>query len=196
MLNVRRSATVVKLSLALQLIALISSGAGAADHKPPQVGDKAQDFQLMTLDGNRVKLSEQVKSGPIVLVVLRGYPGYQCPLCTKQFGDFLQAAEMLKKSSASVVFVYPGPSDKLKERAKEFVQGKDYPNHFQLVLDPDYEFTNAYGLRWDAKGETAYPSTFVIDSEQKVTFAKVSKTHGDRSSASEVTKALQLTRKK
>jgi len=196
MFNIRRNATVLRLFLSLQLIGLISSGAGAADHKPPQVGDEAQDFQLTTLDGNRVKLSEQVKSGPIVLVVLRGYPGYQCPLCTKQFGDYLQAAEMLKKSSATVVFVYPGPADKLKERAKEFVQGKDYPNHFQLVLDPDYEFTNAYGLRWDSRGETAYPSTFVIDGQLKVTFAMVSKTHGNRSSAAEVVKALQVTRQK
>ena len=57
-------------------------------------------------------------------------------------------------------------------------------------LDPDYKFTNAYHLRWDAKAETAYPSTFVIDAERKVQFAKVSKSHGDRASADEVLEAL------
>jgi hypothetical protein len=57
-------------------------------------------------------------------------------------------------------------------------------------MDPDYKFTNAYRLRWDAPRETAYPSTFVIDRERKVRFAKVSKTHGGRATASEVLKAL------
>jgi alkyl hydroperoxide reductase subunit AhpC len=51
------------------------------------------------------------------------------------------------------------------------------------VIDPDYSFTRAYGLRWDAKGETAYPSTFIIDKHQKVRFGHISKEHGDRVSA-------------
>lgn len=79
-----------------------------------------------------------------------------------------------------MVFVYPGPAKGLKDRAAEFVKGKDYPAHFAILLDPDYTFTTAYGLRWDAKNETAYPSTFVIDRKRTVTFAKVSTTHGDR----------------
>jgi peroxiredoxin len=51
------------------------------------------------------------------------------------------------------------------------------------VVDPDYTFTNAYGLRWDAPRETAYPSTFVIDRARRVRFAHISHTHGDRVSA-------------
>ena len=85
-----------------------------------------------------------------------------------------------------MVFVYPGPADKLKDRAAEFFKGKDYPAHFTILLDPDYTFTNAYGLRWDAKNETAYPSTFVLDAKRKVTFAKVSTTHGDRARTDDV----------
>ncbi len=89
-----------------------------------------------------------------------------------------------------MLFVYPGPADKLKAHAGEFAKGKDYPEEFQFLLDPDYTFTDAYGLRWDAKAETAYPSTFVLDGKRKVTFAKVSKTHGDRAKVDEVLKAL------
>ncbi len=156
----------------------------------PKVGGEAKDFELTAIGGEKVKLSKAAESGPVVLVVLRGYPGYQCPLCTRQVGEFLGKADEFKKAGAQVVLVYPGPAEKLKERAGEFVKGKDYPAHVTLLLDPDYAFTNAYGLRWDAPNETAYPSTFVIDSKRKVLFAKTSTTHGDRAKVGDVLKAL------
>lgn len=87
------------------------------------------------------------ESGPVVLVVLRGYPGYQCPLCTKQVAEFVAKAEQFKAAKARVLFVYPGPADDLKTHADEFVRGKDYPAEFTFLLDPDYAFTKQYGLR-------------------------------------------------
>lgn len=156
----------------------------------PKVGEEAKDFELTALGGENVKLSKLTEGGPVVLVVLRGYPGYQCPICTKQFAEFRGKADEFKAAGARVVFVYPGPAEKLKEHAGEFVKGKDYPAHFHFLLDPDYAFTTAYGLRWDAKNETAYPSTFVIDGMRKVTFAKVSTTHGDRAKVDDVLKAV------
>jgi peroxiredoxin len=156
----------------------------------PKVGDEAKDFELASIGGERVKLSKVTEGGPVVLVVLRGYPEYQCPLCTKQFAEFRGKADEFKKAGAQVLFVYPGPADGLKDKAAEFVKGKDYPAHFTILLDPDYTFTNAYGLRWEAKNETAYPSTFVIDGKRKVEFAKVSSTHGDRAKVDDVLKAL------
>lgn len=161
-----------------------------AGEKPPAVGDKAPDFELTALGGTKAKLSQLSETGPVVLVVLRGYPGYQCPLCTKQFQEFLGRADEFKATGAKVLFVYPGPSDKLQERADEFVKGKDYPEHFQILLDPDYVFTTAYGLRWDEKGETAYPATFVVDGHRVIAFASISKSHGGRAKAEEVLKAL------
>ena len=67
----------------------------------------------------------------------------------------------------------------------------DLPDHFQMVVDPDYEFTNKYNLRWEARRETSYPSTFVIGKDGKVLYATVSKTHGGRPRTSNVVKALK-----
>ena len=178
------------LAVGLLLAAVLGCSPVTGAEKPPAVGDEAKDFELKSLGGETVKLSKQTDAGPVVLVVLRGYPGYQCPLCTRQVGELLGKADDLKKAGAKVLLVYPGPADKLKEHAAEFVKGKDYPDHFQILLDPDYSFTTAYRLRWDAKGETAYPSTFVIDGKRKVKFAKVSTTHGDRSKSDDVLKAI------
>ncbi len=156
----------------------------------PKVGEEAKDFELTSLGGEKVKLSKMTDAGPVVLLVLRGNPGYQCPLCSAQVGEFLGKAKELKAAGATVLLVYPGPAEKLKEKAAEFVKGKDYPDHFQILLDPDYAFTDDYGLRWNAKNETAYPSTFVLDMKRKIAFAKISSEHGDRSKIADVLKAI------
>jgi peroxiredoxin len=156
----------------------------------PQVGSMASDFTLRTLDDRSVRLSNLTAKSDVVLVVLRGWPGYQCPFCTRQAHDFVSSAEKLKAAGVQVVMVYPGPADDLKAHATEFLQNKDWPNDFLFVLDPDYTFTKSYGLRWDAPRETAYPSTFIIGKDGKVFFARVSKQHGGRVSADTVLKTL------
>lgn len=161
----------------------------AAD-KPPQVGDKAADFELASVTGAKVQLSKVASQGPVVLIVLRGFPGYQCPVCNQQVGQYLAQAEKLKVAGAQVLLVYPGPSDGLAQKAQEFIADKTIPAHFQLFVDPDYTFTNAYHLRWDAAGETAYPSTFVIQKDLKVVYSKVSQEHGGRSKPEDILKAL------
>ena len=45
---------------------------------------------------------------------------------------------------------------------------------------------NAYGLRWNAPKETAYPSTFILNNKGIVHYAKISQGHGDRSKAADV----------
>ena len=166
-------------------------GTVSAAEEPPKVGAEAVDFELTDVQGHLIKLHSVLEKGPVVLVVLRGYPGYQCPVCNKQVGELLSQAENLKLAGSQVLIIYPGPSKGLSERAKEFIKDKSIPDHFHLLLDPDFTFTNRYGLRWDAPNETAYPSTFVIGKNKKVVFAKVSRSHGGRSSAKEVLSALK-----
>lgn len=156
----------------------------------PKAGETAPDFELSLVEGEKVKLSTLASENPVVLVVLRGNPGYQCPYCSSQFQQFLGKAKEFKDAGARVLFVYPGPSDKLKEHALAFAKGKDVPAHFQVALDPDYSFTNAYHLRWDAPNETAYPAAFVLDKNRKILFSKTSMSHGNRAAAEELLKAI------
>lgn len=162
-----------------------------AEQKEPAVGDKAKDFTLKTLDAKDVTLAEKLKSGTAVVVFLRGYPGYQCPLCSRQVGELISRAKDIEATGASVVLIYPGSADKLKERAKEFLNGKELPAPLVLVTDEDMKAVKDWSLRWDAKNETAYPSTFVVDKGGVIRFAKISKTHGGRTSAQEVIDAVK-----
>jgi len=54
--------------------------AAAVKNSTPKVGDIASDFELSDLNDKSIKLSSLSEKGSLVLVVLRGYPGYQCPL--------------------------------------------------------------------------------------------------------------------
>src|SRR4051812_35408652 len=173
------------------LVSLFLAAAPFASAATPQVGDPAPDFTLRTLNDRAITLKSLVEKSPVVLVVLRGWPGYQCPMCTKQVHDLTAHAAEFKERGAQVLMVYPGPADKLKAHAQEFLQDKGWPSDFLLVIDPDYTFTNAYGLRWEAKNETAYPSTFVIARGGKIQFANTSKTHGGRVSATAAIAALK-----
>ena len=157
---------------------------------PPAIGDKAPDFSLKDLEGKSVSLSDQIKLGPTVVVVLRGYPGYQCPICTKQFGELMGKAKQFADAKTTVMFIYPGPANDLDKYAKEFVGGKTFPANYRLVIDPDFKFTELYKLRWNAPQETAYPSSFVVDDQGIVRFAKVSHSHGNRASSKELLDAL------
>lgn len=174
------------------VVALLGAdGEGAESGRPPEVGEKVIDAPLRDIEGKDVHLREITDSdGPMVLVVLRGFPGYQCPICMLQFGDILAKEKEFAAKNATVVFVYPGPEKNLDQKAREFIKGKSFPKHFRFWLDPDYRFTNAWNLRWDAPRETAYPSSFVADDEGKILFAKISKTHGGRTKTKELLDAI------
>ncbi|MBL9163634.1 MAG: redoxin domain-containing protein [Planctomycetaceae bacterium] len=158
---------------------------------PPKVGEMAQMFTLQSLNGEKVELKKLLKEGPVVVAVLRGYPGYQCPACTRQVGGYVKLADDFAKAKATVVFVYPGEAKELEKRAQEFLKQTELPAPLKLVLDPDHKFVTAAGLRWEAPNETAYPSTFIVAGDEKVTFRKISNTHGDRAEAADVLKTLQ-----
>jgi thioredoxin-dependent peroxiredoxin len=153
---------------------------------PPRIGEKAPDFALKTLDERTTRLSDLISTNPVVLVVLRGWPGYQCPLCTAQVQDYISSASVFTKSKVRVLMVYPGPAPELKAHGEEFLKDKQWPKDFVYLLDPDFTMINAYGLRWDAPGETSYPSTFVIDQKGIVRFAKISQSHGNRTKAQDI----------
>src|SRR5262245_12606054 len=96
---------------------------------PPPVGAESPGLELADLKGNTVSLKKLIASGPVVLLVLRGWPGYQCPICSRQVGEFLGKADQLKDAGAQVVMVYPGPADLLKEHAAEFQRAREFPAH-------------------------------------------------------------------
>ncbi len=183
----------LRIALAL-FVALLWSAPQFASAATPAVGQKAPDFALSTPEGESVHLSNLTAKGDVVLILLRGYPGYQCPYCQKQVHDYVVNADKFAAAGAQVLLVYPGPSAALDQRAKEFLGEQKLPDNFHLVLDPDFTLTQLYDLRWDAPKETSYPSTFVVDRSGKILFVKTSHAHGDRTTAADALTQLEQSR--
>jgi thioredoxin-dependent peroxiredoxin len=175
----------------LMMAALWGGGSLSAQAAPPKVGDKAPDFTLAQIDGRKLTLSSELGAGPVVLIVGRGWVGYQCPFCNRQFNDFVKAAKEVEAAGARVIWVYPGATEGVQDRASEFAKDRTFPPNFRFVLDPGYAFTLRYGLRWDAPNESAYPSTFVLDRQGIVRYALISKTHDGRATAADVVTELK-----
>lgn len=165
-------------------------GALLASAQIPDVGQQAPEFSLSTLDGQSLSLSSFTRKGTVVLIVLRGYPGYRYPYFTKQVHDFVENADKFRAMGAQVLLVYPGPSADLDQSAREALARQNpLPGNVHLVTDPDYTFTHQYGLGWDAPQQTAYPSMFLIDGKDVVFYRRVG--HGDRTTALEIITRLQ-----
>lgn len=174
------------------LLVLISGHAFTQDFGNVAVGEKAVDFKLNTIQGDEVQLSKLSDDQPVVLVVLRGWPGYQCGICSRQVGGLVGDADKFAESGAAVLMVYPGPSEEMQKHAKEFAEDFEFPENFYFTLDPDYSMINKYGLRWDANKETAYPSTFVINKSGEIVYSTVSTKHGGRADTKDILDALKM----
>ncbi len=161
-----------------------------ADDRRPEGGDKAIPFKATDIEGKPFEFEPDKSGRWTVLVFLRGYPGYQCPLCTRQVGELIGKAKELEDARADVLFVYPGVAKDLTDKSKEFLANLQLPPTFKLVTDQDYKAVNAYKIRWEAPRETAYPSTFVIDPTGVIRYSKVSETHGGRAPVSEILQTL------
>lgn len=195
------------IGLLLASLVLFPFSAGAQDggmmmrEKPLAMGEMAPQGEMMLMSpaGDEVELKDQMGEGPTVLVVLRGNPGYHCPACMGQVADFVSNAKAFSDAGAKVVFIYPGPKDGLMDHTKQFLMSPalakaapeaELPEPFSILMDPDYAFTNAYGIRWDQPGETAMPSVFIVQKDGEVAFATTVQEHGGRTPAKEVLAAL------
>lgn len=186
---------VQSISLALLLFsASMCIAADDASESPArqEVGDRVTNFDLSIVGGDGyIELSEQYKQGPVAVIVLRGYPGYQCPLCSQQVSTLRNRAKALAKSFHRVILVYPGEADQLQRHAEDFLGSRALPDPLVMVRDDDLEMVKSWGLRWNAPRETAYPAAYIIDRNGRVRWSKVSDNHAGRASVEELLRELR-----
>lgn len=100
----------------LSLIGAVAAFAlAAAGHAALPVGSSAPDFETRgALAGNvfTLKLSDQLKKGPVVLYF---FPAAFTPGCTAEAHEFAEATAEFKKAGATVIGMSADPVDKLAE---------------------------------------------------------------------------------
>ncbi|MEY2566420.1 MAG: thioredoxin-dependent peroxiredoxin [Actinomycetota bacterium] len=121
-------------------------------------GDVAPDFDLPTQDGSRLKLSDALRQGPVVLFF---YPKALTTGCTKESCHFRDLASEFAAVGAQRI----GISADAVERQAKFADKHSFD--FPLVSDTDRAVARAYGVKRPGPLMNAR-ATFVIGEDGKV----------------------------
>ena len=124
-------------------------------------GSQAPDFELPNEEGVPVRLSNLLKSGPVIVYF---YPKDHTAGCTAQACALRDRFEEVTASNATVVGI--SADDAASHRA--FRADQNLP--FSLLTDAGGKVASAYGVG-KTLGILPGRATFVIDTEQRVRLA-------------------------
>ena len=184
-----------------------SASPGVVD-RALKVGDRAPDFELPDPAGKKVKLSELLARGPVVVTWYRG--GW-CPYCNIALRGFHKRLPEIRSAGASLVAISPETPDNSLSTAEK--------NHleFEVLSDQGNKVARAYGVAYkipkvvadqfkgrldlakyngDDSGELPLGVTYVIDREGIIRYAFVDADYRKRAEPSDVLAALRNLEKK
>jgi len=121
-----------------------------------KVGMNAPDFELVNAYGEKIKLSERLVGGPVVLVF---YRGAWCPFCNIELNALHSSLRYFSKYNASLIAVTPQKPDKSKEQ----IVKSEYT--FEILSDLDDSVMKAYNLYFEVPQELheLYKNRFSFD---------------------------------
>jgi peroxiredoxin len=176
--------------------------------KALKVGDKAPDFELPGASGKKVKLSELLARGPVVVTWYRG--GW-CPYCNIALRGFHKSLPEIRAAGASLVAISPETPDNSMTTTEK--------NHldFDVLSDRGNKVAHAYGVAYkiprviaeqfkgrldlakyngDDSGTLPLGATYVIDREGIIRYAFVDADYRKRAEPAEVIAVLRNLEKK
>ena len=116
---------------------LVQRGAG---DQALRAGAEAPDFILLSADGAPLRLYDQLKSGPVVLVFFRG--GW-CPFCETYLRGLQRELLFSQELGAQLIAVSPQLPD------GSLQTGVDHALDFPLVTDAGLKTAHQYGLVYE-----------------------------------------------
>jgi peroxiredoxin len=121
-------------------------------------GVRAPNFELSTVDGQRISLDDALQKGPVLLAFFK----VSCPVCQYAF-PFI---ERLYRANHGANVTVLGISQDNRKDTKEFL--RTYGVTFPVALDDakNYAASNAYGL-------TSVPTVFCITADGEIEISSV-----------------------
>jgi len=169
---------VLKVILVIILASVLGSGLVMAgcSAQGPQVGRLAPDFQLQSLDGQTVSLSD-FRGKPVLINFWTTW----CPPCRFEMPLIQEIYEDKEWSDKGLVILAIDIIDKLRgespAKVKDFIQSHSFS--FLVLLDINQDVALEYNIR-------AFPTTFFIDKDGIIQDIKV----GAFSSKTEIERRL------
>lgn len=173
--------------------------------KALQVGDEAIDFYLPDQNTNKVRLTQLLAKGPVVLTF---YRGSWCPYCNLQLKSLEQNIDAIHELNASLVAISPQVPDPVLD--KNEIQTVN----FSVLSDQDASTAKLYGVSWqvpdfllahlrndrnldleslnNGNGSVLpVPATYVISKEGKIVWRYLDIDYRQRAETSEIIEALK-----
>jgi peroxiredoxin len=149
----------IRIPIAIAFVMLILlSLIGCASARIPQMGDKAPDFTLQSIDGKNISLSDY--QGKILIIV---FTSVNCQECEAQM-PYLVGAYQQANGKLAVVDIYHMIFD--PRLVQNYVTSKQF-TAFPSLPDVNNTVANAYGA-------TRYPPTnIVIDATGIIKYKKI-----------------------
>jgi peroxiredoxin len=167
-------------------------------------GIMAPDFAGIDQNGKTVRLTDQLKKGPVVLIF---YRGYWCPVCNKYLDQFQKDIDLLLEKGASVIAVSPEANDGVEKTITK--------NNltFSILSDKGYQIMDKYGVRFlvtdgysgkiktflgasiaennnDDKPYLPIPATYIIGKNGEIVKTFFDQNYKNRPTAEEIAKYL------
>jgi peroxiredoxin len=168
-----------------------------------QVGDQAPDFELTDALGKKVKLSERLKKGPVILTWYRG--GW-CPYCNITLSRLQAELPNFKAAGAELIALTPElPDSSMNTTEKNALDfqvlsdvgskvARDYGVLYTLTDDVADIYNAGFGLdryNGDNKHELPLAATYVIDRDGVIRYAFLDADYRNRAEPSEILAALR-----
>ena len=171
-----------RLSAAIDRMVATHPGAAAL-----KVGQQAPDFELPSVDGGTVALTDELRGGPVVLTF---YRGSWCPYCDLQLRAYARLMPQLRSAGARLLAVSPQRVEAAVPNAAEH-RALGFP----LLTDAGSAVARRYGLVYalddamrsvllgfgldlsivngGASWELPVPATYVVAPDRRIRWAHV-----------------------
>ncbi|MFW5883618.1 MAG: peroxiredoxin-like family protein, partial [Verrucomicrobiota bacterium] len=171
-------------------------------------GGVAPDFAATSIEGQSLRLSRLLRSGP---VVLNFYRGGWCPFCNLELRELQEVLPQIKAFGGSLIAISP----EVPERAAQVAARLD--ERFTIVSDQDNALSRLFGLTftvdpellplYDRLGidleaangnrdfEIPIPATYVIGRDSRVAKAFIERDYTQRMEVRDILMALKSLRK-
>ena len=117
------------------------------------VSDTAPEFQLLSLSGKNVALSD-FKGKPVILFIWSTW----CPYCVRELAYLEKVYADIKKNGVELLAIDSGEP---KERVARYLSGRNI--NFPVLLDIDSRVSYAYNV-------IGIPTLILVDAEGKIKF--------------------------
>ncbi len=168
--NIRAKSLLIALVFVISWVPLRNTwGAQPPTNGTVRVGDMAPDFELESLSGERLSLSERLDGKPVLIV----FWSYFCFPCQKEVPDVEQVYRELGPDQLTVVGVsLDGPQ--YDQKVLPFLKSHDitFPVAYDRETEEFFETAEKYGV-------VGTPTSFVLDLQGRVRFIQLGRLDPD-----------------